>query len=1237
MSNNGINLYSYQKESVEFILNNIDNKHVLLAAAPNGGKTYISAFVIKELVKNGKRILCSVHGTNVLKKQFYDSICNIIEPDLVSVYDMEDLSLYDPKKPVHIMIFQNTSHMKECVDLYGKFDYLIVDEAHKFYNDTASMNLINSEYVSGNHLLLTGSPSIFKSKVNSGELIAKYLSASLIESFQEGQYDKEIRLDIVSNDVHLNSDDYNNHGEVAHKSEGKLKNNELVLKSLLVGDFGKTIIFVKLTSQADEIENYLNSENIINFTSHSKSDKYSTNIEIFRKYYTGKDNVVLIVVGRATEGFDDPNVSIIDITYSKNVNTLYQRYSRSIRKRTDAIDKRYVKVVPNNNNSPEIYVNIMTAILMLLKQKNYEDFNGNNFSIPTIRQIVKKNPIGVGLVKSYLEIPTYETNNIKDHNINIKSEDELQNVEGLVKNLNFNVSVTIDDNVYQITENNFNEFVNDLKDKKYKISIEKNNNSVNDCLLMETNLYSSSFFDKKNELYGYITRYATSNLGNVLRDISDGYCTYQDHVNFIKENYIKKSKLYIRLYKKSELKLISDPWRKFGNGSTKDYFESIWEIIGYVTNEEHIKYIKENDIKNSKLYSRIYKKSDFKLHSNPWVKFGNGSTKDYFESIWGEYYILASDEQHIKYIKENDIKNSNLYKILYKTSDLKLISDPWRKFGNGSSINYFESIWGEYNILASDEQHIKYIKENDIKSNASYSRLYKKSDLKLYSNPWGKFGNGSTKDYFESIWEIIGYVTNEEHIKYIKENNIRSGVSYSRLYKKSDLKLHSSPCEKFGNGSIKDYFEFIWGKSEELATDDQHIKYIKENNIRSCFSYSRLYKKSDLKLHSNPWKKFGNGSTKDYFESIWGEYNILASDEQHIKYIKENDIKSNVSYSRLYKKSDLKLHSNPWRKFGNGSSIDYFESIWEMIGYVTNEEHIKYIKENDIKGCRKYRRLYKTSDLKLHSTPWFKFGKGSVKDYFEFIWGKSEELATDEQHIKYIKENNIRSSVSYSRLYEISDLKLHSSPWGKFGNGSIKDYFEFIWGKSEELATDDQHIKYIKENDIKNSNLYKILYKKSDLKLHSKPWRKFGNGSIKDYFDSIYNNIEYKQTEKTSEQKIRTTQGIFRKKLLNRWNNKCAVSGIQNNNLLIASHIIPWSESNDFQRMDVNNGLLLASHFDNLFDKYLISFDQDGKILISDDISKSDLIKLGINGDEKIDNLTDENKKYLLEHSKKLL
>ena len=826
MSNNGINLYSYQKESVEFILNNIDNKHVLLAAAPNGGKTYISAFVIKELVKNGKRILCSVHGTNVLKKQFYDSICNIIEPDLVSVYDMEDLSLYDPKKPVHIMIFQNTSHMKECVDLYGKFDYLIVDEAHKFYNDTASMNLINSEYVSGNHLLLTGSPSIFKSKVNSGELIAKYLSASLIESFQEGQYDKEIRLDIVSNDVHLNSDDYNNHGEVAHKSEGKLKNNELVLKSLLVGDFGKTIIFVKLTSQADEIENYLNSENIINFTSHSKSDKYSTNIEIFRKYYTGKDNVVLIVVGRATEGFDDPNVSIIDITYSKNVNTLYQRYSRSIRKRTDAIDKRYVKVVPNNNNSPEIYVNIMTAILMLLKQKNYEDFNGNNFSIPTIRQIVKKNPIGVGLVKSYLEIPTYETNNIKDHNINIKSEDELQNVEGLVKNLNFNVSVTIDDNVYQITENNFNEFVNDLKDKKYKISIEKNNNSVNDCLLMETNLYSSSFFDKKNELYGYITRYATSNLGNVLRDISDGYCTYQDHVNFIKENYIKKSKLYIRLYKKSELKLISDPWRKFGNGSTKDYFESIWEIIGYVTNEEHIKYIKENDIKNSKLYSRIYKKSDFKLHSNPWVKFGNGSTKDYFESIWGEYYILASDEQHIKYIKENDIKNSNLYK---------------------------------------------------------------------------------------------------------------------------------------------------------------------------------------------------------------------------------------------------------------------------------------------------------------------------------------------------------------------------------------------------------------------------ILYKKSDLKLHSKPWRKFGNGSIKDYFDSIYNNIEYKQTEKTSEQKIRTTQGIFRKKLLNRWNNKCAVSGIQNNNLLIASHIIPWSESNDFQRMDVNNGLLLASHFDNLFDKYLISFDQDGKILISDDISKSDLIKLGINGDEKIDNLTDENKKYLLEHSKKLL
>ena len=71
-------LHNYQTEAVNFVLDNIDNSNVLLAAAPNAGKTFMASFVINELIKNNKRVLCSVHGTNILKKQFYNSICEIV-------------------------------------------------------------------------------------------------------------------------------------------------------------------------------------------------------------------------------------------------------------------------------------------------------------------------------------------------------------------------------------------------------------------------------------------------------------------------------------------------------------------------------------------------------------------------------------------------------------------------------------------------------------------------------------------------------------------------------------------------------------------------------------------------------------------------------------------------------------------------------------------------------------------------------------------------------------------------------------------------------------------------------------------------------------------------------------------------------------------------------------------------------------------------------------------------------
>jgi HNH endonuclease len=89
------------------------------------------------------------------------------------------------------------------------------------------------------------------------------------------------------------------------------------------------------------------------------------------------------------------------------------------------------------------------------------------------------------------------------------------------------------------------------------------------------------------------------------------------------------------------------------------------------------------------------------------------------------------------------------------------------------------------------------------------------------------------------------------------------------------------------------------------------------------------------------------------------------------------------------------------------------------------------------------------------------------------------------------------------------------------------------------------------------------------------------------------------ETTKQALVAARLGQGGFRAALDKLWNGRCSIRGFSTRELLRASHIKKWSESTDKERLDPNNGLLLSAHLDALFDKGLISFDQNGKMLVS--------------------------------------
>lgn len=93
----------------------------------------------------------------------------------------------------------------------------------------------------------------------------------------------------------------------------------------------------------------------------------------------------------------------------------------------------------------------------------------------------------------------------------------------------------------------------------------------------------------------------------------------------------------------------------------------------------------------------------------------------------------------------------------------------------------------------------------------------------------------------------------------------------------------------------------------------------------------------------------------------------------------------------------------------------------------------------------------------------------------------------------------------------------------------------------------------------------------------------------------------------------RIDQNAFRKMILNNYNNTCAISGINDSRLLIASHIIPWSKRIE-SRLNPENGICLSALYDKAFDSGLITVrPNDYTVMISKSL-KDTLTKESFNG-----------------------
>lgn len=111
--------------------------------------------------------------------------------------------------------------------------------------------------------------------------------------------------------------------------------------------------------------------------------------------------------------------------------------------------------------------------------------------------------------------------------------------------------------------------------------------------------------------------------------------------------------------------------------------------------------------------------------------------------------------------------------------------------------------------------------------------------------------------------------------------------------------------------------------------------------------------------------------------------------------------------------------------------------------------------------------------------------------------------------------------------------------------------------------------------------------------------------TIEKKYETILVDLADKKGEvKIREVKTRVNQNLFRQLILSIYQKKCAISGIDISEMLVAGHILPWAEYEN-ERLNPENGICLSSIYDKAFEKGFIGIDENYKILISSELKKN--------------------------------
>lgn len=382
-------LREYQRTILDNIKTDISSgvKNIVMAMCPNAGKTFTTIKLLEELFNEGKikKVLVLAHGTTVLRDQFYKSLIENKPSFTISSITQESK---DSTGQVVVAIPQGLDGIN-----LTEFDLLVVDEAHERF--LAKEGKVITKKIGAKHnILLTGTPSKFIHENIKKENYRIHLVAM---SDIDSEYMANAQIFICSSKYTFKDEDYSNDEDLKAnfkftKDQTENSLDELVQQMVKIlkmkkinnldnfypiafNKLQKTMIVCKRQNQAKQVFNYLNKKGIKSTISTQDTDLDSDNIQTFIE----DDSVrVLIVVGRGILGFNLPTlVNVVDMSGTRNLDRMYQIFSRITRVHKDHPIKRYFKLAPVGEVEYTQYV--ASAMLSLIHRDNMSIYNGKNF------------------------------------------------------------------------------------------------------------------------------------------------------------------------------------------------------------------------------------------------------------------------------------------------------------------------------------------------------------------------------------------------------------------------------------------------------------------------------------------------------------------------------------------------------------------------------------------------------------------------------------------------------------------------------------------------------------------------------------------------------------------------------------------------------------------------------------------------------------------------------------------